>query len=681
MNLIHQISIKTRIIVLVLIPLAATLYFAAERLQKAQNELTNVERLQILQQYIDKVSPLISGLQLERLYTTLYVNKADDDPSDYKSQLNQSRIPVDRALRHYLDFVSETEALLEFSELQKYIKDAKSKIDKLDTIRDLADKKIKNTPDPENPGQKIWTLLSYKVASQILIDSVHQVILLSSGNKELSNLTNAYHNLMNAKHTSLLLTTTYHGGSRSPLDVNMFGDIIKLALVEDIYTSNFTSFAPNDLVEIYNKELGRTEVYVYARNQYEQLRRAHKKAIDLKLPEDPQEWLNKGLDIDSRYANVIDIVLQHIEQVKTELMLQAETAVTNTIIVLVVLLAILLAVSSKIIVSINSPLKQLMRDLQKLADSKDMTLRSNLPGNNELSQVGNAFNLLIESFEDTLSVVRKKVLSMDDTSKNVATSMTNSMQLIDKQKEATDSISVAINQMTATIYEVSKMSSSTSETVQRVYNLSVESEKDATQSKLTMDKLFTELGNTAQIVANLNNEASQISNILQVIKGISEQTNLLALNAAIEAARAGDAGRGFAVVADEVRELSKRTHESTEQIQLQIETLTTGAQKAAANMETLQTNGQSAVQVVEKSTKAFIQIKAELDQITDMASQIAVAAEEQTNVADEINKRIHNISDESEAMYQQGNETSNSIKILTSNGESLKRNIQVFHFK
>ncbi|EWH08832.1 putative methyl-accepting chemotaxis sensory transducer [Catenovulum agarivorans DS-2] len=681
MNLIHQISIKTRIIILVIIPLVATLYFANGRLNQAQQELSNVEKLEVLQQYIDTVSPLISGLQVERLYTTLYVNKKDHEIADYKSQLQQSRRPVDKALASYRKFIANTEALNQFSELQKYIKQAKIRLDKLNVIRDLADQKIKNTPDPENPGQKIWTLLSYKVASQILIDSVHQVILLSSGNKELSNLTNAYHSLMNAKHTSLLLVTGYYGGSRAPLNVNTFGEIIKLALVEDIYTRNFVSFAPQGLAETFKRELSSKEIYQYVRNQYEQLRRKHQKAIGVPLGDEPREWLDKGLEIDGYYAKMIDLVLQRIELVKAELVDNAQAAVTNTIIVIVALLVVLITVSSKIIYSINSPLKQLMRDLTKLADSKDMTLRSDLPGNNELSEVGKAFNSLIESFEDTLSIVRKKVLSMDDTSKGVASSMTGSMRLIDSQKEATDSISVAVNQMTATIYEVSKMSTSTSDTVQRAYDLSIESEKDATTSKETMDKLFADLGDTAYIVANLNNEASQISNILQVIKGISEQTNLLALNAAIEAARAGEQGRGFAVVADEVRELSKRTHESTEQIQSQIETLINGAQAAATRMETLQTNGQSAVQAVEKSTQAFITIKAELDQITDMANQIAVAAEEQTNVADEINKRIHSISDESEAMYQQGNETFDSIKTLSANGEKLRNNIEVFHFK
>jgi len=119
----------------------------------------------------------------------------------------------------------------------------------------------------------------------------------------------------------------------------------------------------------------------------------------------------------------------------------------------------------------------------------------------------------------------------------------------------------------------------------------------------------------------LNNEAAQISNILQVIKGISEQTNLL------------------------------------------------------------QSNGQSAVEIVQKTTDSFEKIKAELDQITDMTSQIAVSAGQQTSVANEVNERIHLIKNDSENMYEHGGQTLNSIDTLLKIDSDLKENIEVFHFK
>ncbi|WP_448249413.1 methyl-accepting chemotaxis protein [Thalassotalea agariperforans] len=685
MKIINHITIKTRIILLVLIPLFATLILAVEKYNNASNALEKIEKLEVLQQYIGKISPLISSLQVEREYTKMYLGPGSvkhQTGLEFKQAMLDSRTAVDHSLEGFYAFISQTEKINQFPTLAKDITNIKLTLDKLSFTRALADKRHKNAPDPDDPkGSKFWTINSLNNYVATLIDSTKQVVLLASSNERLSLLVHAYQNLVYAQDITSSQIGNVYRGIAGTLTINTFAEIRKNDMLEETYLRNFISFSPKHVVDYFNQHLKGQSDYKFAQKQYLAIRKTVNDRVQKPIEIDKDDWLAKGKGITDGYALVINNVLAEVEQTKNTLIDNAENVVYSTIIFIIILLVIITLTSYQIIMSINAPLKQLIKDLTLLAETKDMTLRSRIEGQNELSQVGNAFNTLIAAFEKTLSKVKTRIISMDSTTDNVASSMSKSMQLIDNQKVATDSISVAINEMTSTIYEVSKMSTTTSDTVKRVNDLAISSADNAQSSQVAMNELFTDLGDTSKLVANLNNEAAQISHILQVIKAISEQTNLLALNAAIEAARAGEMGRGFAVVADEVRSLSKRTQDSTEEIEAQIETLISGAANASKRMHNLQEYGSSALEKVQSSSEAFNTIKNELDEITDMATQIAVATEEQTNVADEINERIHAIKDDSEVMSEQGSYTLTATQTLSQNGIDLKADIDVFTFK
>lgn len=681
--MLNKIRIKTRILLLVFIPLVVTAYLSFERYQKANDELQALEKIELLLGYLEQVSPVISALQQEWSFTKNYLGPGQPDNPiglEYKQGMMDARAKVDTHLSSYLAFVENKKADLQnFKLLNEQVNAIKVAFDVHENVRKLASLRQKSSKQYKTAeGNMIWTLFEIKRLVERLIDSTNQVVLLSAQNPRLVLLANAYQNLTLAKHISAIQTGTVETAITSFMYPYIYGQLVKNEALEKLYRNNFLLFASDSSKHLFNKTLFNTDFNTYAAKTYESLRRDVTSQLNKKIEIDIAHWLSVSEKINSGYQQVVEQVVNEIVSVEKQLLAEARQQVHQTLIVLCLLILMIAGVSYLIIRSINKPIQQMELVFTELAQNKDMSYRIGIQGEDELSRVGIAFNSLVESFEIALKGVFKQAFVIDQTTSLVSSAMAESMSLSNRQKEATESVSVAVNQMSATIEEVSEMAQATSDTVQRAHNISIESENNAQVSKDIMQNLITELAKTSDLVRNLNNEAAEISQVLNVIQAISEQTNLLALNAAIEAARAGEMGRGFAVVADEVRNLAQRTQDSTQEIRGQIESLVEGAETASNNMIALQENGQQAIQVVIESTDAFAVLKNEFDQITQMASQIAVAAEEQSSVSNDINERVHAIKDDTDSLTAHANNTLEATKTLTSNGHKLVEHIKIF---
>ena len=213
------------------------------------------------------------------------------------------------------------------------------------------------------------------------------------------------------------------------------------------------------------------------------------------------------------------------------------------------------------------------------------------------------------------------------------------------QMEQLELTATAMNQMTFTAEEVARNALEASNSTQKANENAKQGNEIVASMNESITRLVSGMQEVEQVLTELEDKTTGIGSILDVIKGISEQTNLLALNAAIEAARAGEQGRGFAVVADEVRHLATRTQQSTDEIQLMITQLQNSAKQSVSFMGTNMQGAQSTYEKSVTASKALADIRESITFIENMNTQIATAAEEQTNVATDINKSIVSIRD------------------------------------
>jgi len=247
-----------------------------------------------------------------------------------------------------------------------------------------------------------------------------------------------------------------------------------------------------------------------------------------------------------------------------------------------------------------------------------------------------------------------------------------------QQQLETDQVATAINQMTATVQEVATSASDAANAAESADKEAVNGRAVVTKTMDVINTLASNVDRAASVIDDLNSQSTNIGVVLEVIKGIADQTNLLALNAAIEAARAGEQGRGFAVVADEVRSLASRTQESTEEIHGMIEKLQTGAKEAVEVMKAGSEQAHGSVEQASKAGESLTSITNAINTISEMNTQIAAAATEQTQVAEDINRNIINISQSATTAADAVNQTASAGSSLDSLAMTLQNQVKKF---
>ncbi len=364
------------------------------------------------------------------------------------------------------------------------------------------------------------------------------------------------------------------------------------------------------------------------------------------------------------------VLLQDIEATMWS---QYEWMGGTTLLVILLMGLLGLAISRSIV----NPLAEINKAMARVA-AGDLVVSIPVLGRDELGAVASSTNQGLDAIRRALLEASQGARNVADAALRIAASAEQTNQAVNSQRDQLAQLATAMNEMSATIADVASHAENTARDTQDATSEAGLGNQDVHASVHGIQALATEVDQATSQVNQLKEGVMQISEVTAVISAISEQTNLLALNAAIEAARAGEQGRGFAVVADEVRQLASRTRHSTEEIQSTITQLQQRAVTAANAMDASRKLAESSVNQSEKAGQDLSLIVNHIQHVSDMATQIATAAEQQSMVAEDMNRNVSGINDSALEMSQAASQLAQESELLAGLSRSLDERLAVF---
>lgn len=348
-------------------------------------------------------------------------------------------------------------------------------------------------------------------------------------------------------------------------------------------------------------------------------------------------------------------------------------------------LAILLALSLTIFLSwlmtrsLTVPITAAVLAARTIA-SGDLTKSLDTSGADEAAQLLQSMDSMQKTLRETLEHIGRSAEQLASSTEEMSAVMSESAQGLQQQNNEVEMAATAVTEMSQAVEEVASNAVTTSTESKAASEMARHGQVQLTDTLTAIGALTDNVLGASDQARNLAEQTRNISKVLDVIRAVAEQTNLLALNAAIEAARAGEAGRGFAVVADEVRSLAHRTGESTREIESMIDSIQHGTTQTVDALLTSADQARRTQQQAQAANDALSTIAQAVSGIDERNMVIAGAAEEQAQVAREVDRnlvRIRDLSIQTSAGAEQTHSASQELSALAGGLSSLVRRFKV----
>ncbi|QQE83805.1 methyl-accepting chemotaxis protein [Pseudomonas putida] len=389
--------------------------------------------------------------------------------------------------------------------------------------------------------------------------------------------------------------------------------------------------------------------YTELLNQYRQLESRMRSLSQANRTDELRDLLNRDLLANSEQINKVMNTLVRINTEQTratnETAANQYAAAFALVIGLLIAAAVLTFLCALLLTrSIVKPIDEALLAAEQIADG-DLTHIIRAEGSDEAARLLRAMARMQEKLRDTLQLIAGSATQLASAAEELNAVTDESARGLQQQNNEIEQAATAVTEMTSAVEEVARNAVSTSEASSEASRSTGDGRDLVLETVGAIERMSGDVQATAKLITHLAEQSRDIGKVLDVIRGLADQTNLLALNAAIEAARAGEAGRGFAVVADEVRALAHRTQQSTSEIERMIGSIQGGTEQAVESMRTSTERAESTLNIAKGAGMALDTIAGAVAQINERNLVIASAAEEQAQVAREVDRNLVNIND------------------------------------